>query len=228
MTNEKHATAVPTTGTPSGTDDWSVPADVRANPLFVEIAQGGNVISALKELDSKMRQSGLSGLISNKPSNPLLGKLVEAGRFAVWDTAGKPEISISPGRYLNFNPACSWQKSYDLTEHVEVLGLTIAQVGQSEAMVIQDPQNRVFVVRNGGFVSYGAFGRFKVLAVVDTLNLGQNNAVLEAGTNRTLGYKHEVKSQLGSTQMTVATFFNVPANNVVVLQQGTQIFALHG
>lgn len=95
-------------------------------------------------------------------------------------------------------------------------------------MVIQDPQNRVFVVRNGGFVSYGAFGRFKVLAVVDTLNLGQNNAVLEAGTNRTLGYKHEVKSQLGSTQMTVATFFNVPANNVVVLQQGTQIFALHG
>jgi hypothetical protein len=84
-------------------------------------------------------------------------------------------------------------------------------------MVVQDPQNRVFVIRNGGFVSFGANGRFKILAVVDTLNLG---------ATRVLGYKHDIKA--GPSSVTVATFFNVPANNVVILQQGSKVFGLGG
>jgi hypothetical protein len=62
-------------------------------------------------------------------------------------------------------------------------------------MVVEDPQNRVFVIRNGGFVSFGANGRFKILAVVDTLNLGASNAVYEdSASNRTLDSKQEVKT----------------------------------
>jgi hypothetical protein len=94
-------------------------------------------------------------------------------------------------------------------------------------MVVQDPQNRVFVIRNGGFVSFGANGRFKILAVVDTLNLGAANAIYEgAGSTRVLGYKHDIKA--GPSSVTVATFFNVPANNVVILQQGSKVFGLGG
>lgn len=60
-------------------------------------------------------------------------------------------------------------------------------------MVIQDPQNRIFVLRNGGFVSFGAFGSFKVLAIVDILNLGDENAVREKdGEQKILGWKKDV------------------------------------
>lgn len=80
-----------------------------------------------------------------------------------------------------------------MTSHVEGLGLTIAQVGQGEAIVIQDPHNRIFVIRNGGFVSFGAFGSFKVLAVVDILNLGKENVVREkGGEGKILGWKKDV------------------------------------
>ncbi|KAJ3310564.1 hypothetical protein HDV04_004892 [Boothiomyces sp. JEL0838] len=208
-------------------DDWSVPQDVKANPLFVEIGNG-NVVDRLKVLDQKMKQEGVGKLISSKINNGLFGRRLDAGRIAIWKVAGKPQVSLNPGRYLNFNFACSWFGSYDITSQIEQLGLTVCQVGQSEAMVVQDPQNRVFVIRNGGFVSYGAYGRFKILAVVDTLNLPQNTAVLEPGSNRILGYKHEVQSTVGDANVTVATFLNIPANNVALIQQGTKIFALKG
>ncbi|RKO88043.1 hypothetical protein BDK51DRAFT_35245, partial [Blyttiomyces helicus] len=91
----------------------------------------------------------------------------------------------------------------------------------------------VFVIRNGGFVAYGAEGRFKVLAVVDTLDLGDDCAFKEVGTHRILGWKKDVHSTVQTgpraadqVKVTVATFFNVPANNVVILQRGNALILL--
>lgn len=127
-----------------GTDDWSIPEIVKSNPLFVEIGTG-NIIDALKKLDKTIRDMNLGNLISAKIANPFLGRSVKAGNYGLWDNAGKPLISLSPGnfivqiltlyvigRYINLNPACSWKGSYDLTSQIEELGLTIAQVGQGE------------------------------------------------------------------------------------------------
>ena len=79
-----------------------------------------------------------------------------------------------------------------------------------------DPNNRVFIVRNGGFVAYGIQGRFRIVAVVDTLDLGNENAILDrTGSKSILGWKKEVKTRVltdaGYVNITVATFFNVPA-----------------
>jgi hypothetical protein len=97
------------------------------------------------------------------------------------------------------------------------MGLTFGQVGQSECMVVLDPQNRAFVIRNGGFVAYGESGRFRIVAVVDTLDLGPEAAVRDRSMNTVIGWKKEiktsVKSENGTTMITVATFFNVPANS---------------
>lgn len=87
----------------------------------------------------------------------------------------------------------------------------------------------VFIVRNGGFVAYGKYGRFRVIALVDTLKLGDDCAVKEPGTNRIVGWKREVKTtppDCSSGSVTVATFFNVPANNVVILQRGNKMLLL--
>lgn len=62
----------------------------------------------------------------------------------------------------NRSPRHEWVGLFNLSAPVDVLGLTVAQAGQSEALVVQDPQNRVFIIRNGGFASYGNVGRFKV------------------------------------------------------------------
>lgn len=98
-----------------------------------------------------------------------------------------------------------------------------------QALVVQDPKNRVFVIRNGGFAAYGAEGRYKIIDVIDTLHLGDANAVLgEKG--KVLGWKKTVTSisqtSGGSAPIIVATFFNVPANNVVIIQQKEELIAL--
>jgi hypothetical protein len=106
----------------------------------------------------------------------------------------------------------------------------MAQVGQSEAMVVLDPQNRVFIVRNGGFITYGSGGRFKIAAIVDTLDLGEENAIYDKSMNTVVGYKKEISVAISAgnrkTQITLATFFNVPANNVVLVQKKNELFSL--
>lgn len=224
--------AKPSRSIMEGTDDWNIPDVVRQNPLFADIGQQGSVIDALQRLDAKMVEQGLPRLISTKKPHDLFGKVVTAGRLGIWNRAGRPEVSIRPGCYWNFDPAIRWIRAFDMTETTETLGLTIAQVGQSEALVVQDPQNRVFVVRNNGFVAYGGQGRFKILAVVDTLNLGPENAVKDpASANSILGWKQDVKSDVSVPGgrpifVTVATFLNVPANNVAILNQGNEMIAL--
>lgn len=103
-------------------------------------------------------------------------------------------------------------------------------------MVCLDPSNQVFIVRNGGFAAFGSSGSYKVVEIVDTLNLGEKYAVMETDTNdnentsRVLGYKKEVKHSVNiggrSQSITIATFFNVPAQNTVVIQNGGHLKSL--
>ena len=72
------------------------------------------------------------------------------GQLGCWDHNGKPVLSIQPGSYWNFNPTTKYMGTFDLTSQVSYMGFTMAQVGQSEAMVVLDPQNRAFIIRNGG------------------------------------------------------------------------------
>lgn len=136
-----------------GTDDWNVPEAVKKNPLFIEVE--GNVIEALKKLDVAMRQQKLGGIISKKIPNTLIGRRLSTGQIGLWDFAGIPQICTNPGRYINFHPSVRFHRCCDITEQLEFQSLTIALGGQSEALVIQDPSNKVFIVRNGGFVAYG-------------------------------------------------------------------------
>ncbi len=46
---------------------------------------------------------------------------------------------------------------------VEFLGLIIVQVSQNQAAVISDPQNKIFVVMNGGFAALSLQGSYKGL-----------------------------------------------------------------
>ncbi|KAI8901215.1 hypothetical protein BC833DRAFT_535857 [Globomyces pollinis-pini] len=212
-----------------GTDDWNVPDSVKSNPLFIEIGTG-TVIDALKQLNTRMIENKLGSILSDKQPHLLFGYTVETGNIGLIEQGGKPLLLLKPGQYWNFDPTQTFRGKSPITSHLEFMGLTIAQVGQSEALVVQDPQNRAFVIRNGGFVAYGAQGTFKILEVVDTLNLGPQNAIKEYGQGRILGWKHEIHSTVtnGSTniKVVVATFLNVPANNVAILQQKNTIVVL--
>jgi hypothetical protein len=212
-----------------GADNWSVPKTVKDNNLFVEV-ESGTMLDAIYKMDKLLKEKKVGHLISRKPVRPFLGQSVNAGNFGLWDRNGRPVLSVEPGSYWNFSFMHKFVGSFDLTSNVECLGLTMGQVGQSEAMVVLDPQNRVFIVRNGGFVSYGIGGRFRIAAVVDTLDLGETNAVYDKSMNAVVGYKKEITVPVMAggqkAMITLATFFNVPANNVVLVQKKNELYSL--
>jgi hypothetical protein len=212
-----------------GTDNWSVPQHVKDNNLFVEV-DSGTMLDAIIKMDKLLKEKNVGHLISRKPVRPFMGISIDAGNFGMWDRNGRPVLSVRPGSYWNFSFMHRFVGAFDLTSNVEALGLTMGQVGQSEAMVVLDPQNRVFIVRNGGFISYGIGGRFRIVAVVDTLDLGEKNAVYDKSMNAVVGYKREVTIPVVAagqkTNITLATFFNVPANNVVLVQKKNELFSL--
>jgi regulator of protease activity HflC (stomatin/prohibitin superfamily) len=207
-----------------GLDDWTVPEYIKKHPFFVDVGSG-TMVEALKKLDSKMKEMNLESLISTKKRD-MFGRQIDVGFIGVYDHNGTPEVVIEAGKYWNFSLTRRYVGTYSLTSNVDILGLTMAQVGQGEALVVQDPQNRVFIIRNGGFAAYGAQGRFRVLAIVDTLDLGDVNAVKESGTNQILGWKKEVKVKEEGSLISVATFLNVPANNIVIVQKGDHLISL--
>ncbi|KAJ3206817.1 ABC transporter C member 13, partial [Entophlyctis luteolus] len=231
-------------GGTDGTDDWTVPASVKENRYFVEVTT--SLPEALLELDRRMRELGDYHLISRKRPRPFGGRTIETGEIGVWNRNGRPVIAIQAGNYWNFSIRHSWHGKSSITSPLDALGLTTVLVGQSEAgestpmrkkdfylqtqAVVMDPSNKIFVIRNSGFAAYGAQGKFKVIEIVDTLNLGDNHAVYEKLPNGqngpVLGWKRDVKIQVGYSQITVATFFLVPANNVLVLQRGNELVLL--
>ncbi|ORZ31432.1 hypothetical protein BCR44DRAFT_143727 [Catenaria anguillulae PL171] len=213
-----------------GTDDWSVPPAVKDHPYFVEV-QDGSIVEALKTLNEKLKAKGMKHIISCKPVRELFGTCVEAGQLGLYEYNGRPVLAINPGRYWNMSIYHEWRGTHSISDQLEFLGLTMAQVGQGECLVVQAPNNNVFCIRNGGFVAYGFDGRFRILAVIDTLNLGDDAAIREQSTNIVLGWKKEVKSNCQTAtgqwvSVTVATFFNVPANNVLIVQQGDKLLQL--
>ncbi|BFZ53615.1 hypothetical protein PYCC9005_000643 [Savitreella phatthalungensis] len=230
-----------------GTDDWTIPDRVKSQQFFIVIdhQKVPSLIHAFTALDAEMKAVGIGHLISRKKRHSWGGRVIRTGEIGVLLWRGMPVLCVRPGNYWNWSLTHSWlSKPLDLTAVTECAGLTYAQVGQTEAMVCLDPQNQVFIVRNGGFAAYGQNGTYKVLEIVDTLNLGEDNAVIETDMEeeditggqkrvggkpavpgrRVLGYKKEVLHSVqagGSRQtVTVATFFNVPAQNTVVIQNG--------
>ncbi|KNE62369.1 hypothetical protein AMAG_18858 [Allomyces macrogynus ATCC 38327] len=214
-----------------GTDDWSMPAQVLDHPFFVPIGSG-SMVQALRELDRRMKESGQYHLITKKPKRTFVGRTVEPGQIGLFDFNGRPIIALDPGRYLNLSLTHSWHGICGVTDQLEFRGLTFAQVGQGECLVVLSPSNQIFCVRNGGFAAFGSEGRFRIVAVVDTLDLGDENAVREPATKEIIGWKKEIRTRIqagGSgygVEATVATFFNVPANNVLIVQQGDRLIEL--
>ena len=83
---------------------------------------------------------------------------------------------------------------------IEFQGLTVVQVSQNQAAVISDPQNRVFVIRNSGFVAFAVEGTYSVLSVVDQTHLP--NRIKDHITGVVLGHTHEVtmKSRMSAKE----------------------------
>ena len=206
-----------------GLDNWSIPDSVKRHPYFVELG-GRSMVEALRELDQRMKQRNDYHLISKKRAHAIFGREIEAGQLGIYSYKGRPVLVVEPGFYWNWSFYHRFVDRFDITEPIDNLGFTSAQVGQSGALVVEDPENRVFVIRNGGFASFGAHGRFRVLASVDLLNLGDESAIYETtnGQRRLLGHIKTIRSG----GVIVATFLNVPANNVAIVQQGNDLLLL--
>ena len=113
---------------------------------------------------------------------------------------------------------------------IEFQGLVIVQVSQNQAAVICDPQNKVFVIKNGGFVALSLVGSYTILAVVDQTHL--QTVVRDKATNAVLGGTQEVKMTRntgrggGDKEFVVALFLNIPANNCAILQKGNELIVI--
>lgn len=88
-------------------------------------------------------------------------------------------------------------------------------------LLISDPQNRVFVVNQGGFVAMATTGAYRVLALVDQTHL--QNKVIDRYSKAVLGHTQTVRLPGGYV---AATFLDIPANNVVILQRRDEMFVL--
>jgi hypothetical protein len=153
-------------------DDWKVPEDILQNPFFVLITRKESLVDALRRLSDQIRNKTGYEIISKKIAHTanfiFAGRLLETGKIGIYRKAGRVKLITKPGYYWNWNifAKMKFMGSYDMTSEIDVLGLTIAQVSQSEAIVAIDSHNRVFIVRNGGFCASGEYGRFKVLAII--------------------------------------------------------------
>lgn len=106
-------------------------------------------------------------------------------------------------------------------EGLQRLGLTIVQVSQNQAAVCLDPQARVFVVSDRGFVAMATTGAYKVLGLVDQTHL--NEAVIDRYSKQVLGHTQSVRLP---NKYVAATFLDIPANNVAILQRKNDLYQL--
>lgn len=200
-----------------------------SRPFFVVVGKGG-VIEALHRLDRQLQNAGQVSILSKKVPTDWIGREINPGQLGMINHGGLPKILTRPGRYPGFPLRNWWARSYCGTKGIsdnviQFQGLTVVQVSQNQAAVISDPQNRVFVVKNGGFVALAAQGTYNVLAVVDQTHLG--HAIHDPSTKTLLGWTHEVTmaSSVGgrNSQFVVALFLNIPASNCAILQRGDDL-----
>ncbi|KAJ3726293.1 hypothetical protein EV361DRAFT_927115 [Lentinula raphanica] len=208
----------------------SIDTELEERPFFVRIGKDG-LIGALQKLDKQLVESGRPKLLSKKVPTDWIGSEITPGQLGLINHGGSPKILTRPGRYPGFPLRNWWARSFEgkkgLSDTViEFLGLTVVQVSQNQAAVISDPQNRIFVIKNAGFVCFAIEGTYDVLSIVDQTHLSQ--AIKDKITHSILGWTHEVtmKSKLNSKEekeYVVATFLNIPANNCAILQRGDDL-----
>ncbi|KAL8279263.1 hypothetical protein RQP46_008300 [Phenoliferia psychrophenolica] len=195
-------------------------------PFFHRIGENG-LVGALTALDDELRASGLEGILSKKQPWSWTGKTVSPGEAGLYSKGGLPKVIIKPGRYpsglLSNWFARKWDRVVPLSESlISSHGLIVVQVSQNQCAVISDPSQKVFIVKNEGFVAFSIAGSFRVLGVVDQINLKTEiiDPLAGLGTSRILGHTQSVHMSSAGRDFVVATFLDVPANNVVVLQKG--------
>ncbi|THU99362.1 hypothetical protein K435DRAFT_719810 [Dendrothele bispora CBS 962.96] len=199
-------------------------------PFFVPIGKDG-LVAALQKLDKQLVESGRQHLLSSMSPTDWIGREISPGNIGLINHGGSPKILTRPGRYPGFPLRNWWARTWCGTKGlsdtvIEFRGLTVVQVSQNQAAVISDPQNRIFVVKNSGFVAFGIEGTYDVLSVVDQTHLPTN--IKDRVTGSVLGWTHEVKmrSSINSKEnreYVVALFLNIPANNCAILQRGDDL-----
>jgi hypothetical protein len=209
--------------------------------LYVRIGKGG-VVEALYQLNARLEAADLPPLISDKRPHEIIGREVNPGSFGLFEYASSPKLLLRPGRYpglpLSNWIGCNWRGTFDLATtfpplretgpgmqvpdaELSKLGLTIVQVSQNQAAVCIDPQMRVFVVSDGGFVALATKGAYKVLGLVDQTHL--KDAIIDKHSKQVLGHTQTVRLPTGYV---AATFLDIPANNIAILQKKNQLYQL--
>ncbi|KAG8805812.1 hypothetical protein FRC18_006478, partial [Serendipita sp. 400] len=209
--------------------------DLEERPFFVKIDPRDGVVGALKKLDEQLQAKGEASILSKKEPITWVGEEITPGQVGLINHGGLPKLLLRPGRYPGM-PLRNWiAREYlgtkTLSETViEFQGLVIVQVSQNQAAVVADPQNNVFVIKNGGFVALSLVGSYNILAVIDQTHL--STVVKDKVTGATLGWTQEVKMTRntgrggGDREFVVALFLNIPANNCAILQKGNDFIII--
>lgn len=194
------------------------------------------------ELNDELVASGHPALISTKRPHEIVGRQVNPGSFGLYEYGSGPKLLLKPGRYPGapFSNwiGCHWKGTFDLATNFPPiqstgdtvrtddgllkLGLTIVQVAQNQAAVCIDPQMRVFVVSDGGFVAMATSGAYRVLGLVDQTHLTQQ--FTDKHSKAVLAKYQVVK--MPNSGYVAAQFLDIPANNVVILQRKDELFQL--
>ncbi|KAH9956128.1 hypothetical protein BGW80DRAFT_1234594 [Lactifluus volemus] len=174
---------------------------------------------------------GHSKILSDKVPTDWIGKEVAPGQIGLINHGGLPKLLTKPGRYPGIPFRNWWARSYEgargLSDSViNFRGLTVVQVSPNQAAVISDPQNKIFVLKNSGFVAYGITGSYDVLAIVDQTHLP--HVIKDHITGAILGRSLEVRMSTttapsSAKDCVAALFLDIPANNCAILQSGNDL-----
>ncbi|KAI0084082.1 band 7 domain-containing protein [Irpex rosettiformis] len=199
-------------------------------PFCVSIGKDG-LIAALGKLDEQLRRANKGHILSSKKPTDWIGREITPGKLGLVNHGGLPKLLTRPGRYPSFPLRNWWAREWCGTQGlsdtvISFRGLTVVQVSQNQAAVVSDPQNRIFVIKNSGFVAYAVEGSYDVLAIVDQTHL--EKPWKDATTGAILGWTDEVlmRSNISAHQSSsyvVALFLNIPANNCAILQRGDDL-----
>ncbi|GAA5996230.1 uncharacterized protein JCM10292_007476 [Rhodotorula paludigena] len=216
-------------------DGPSLTASNGRKPFFHSIDEAtGGLMGAIERLDDELQQAGRDRIISHKGPSRWAGKLVEPGRAGLYVNGASPKIILKPGRYpgamLRNWFARQWAANplVQLSDPViDFGGFVAVQVSMNQAAIVADPSNRVFCVKNGGFAAISLSGSYRVLGVVDQVNLAEQVVDPYSAQKRVLGHYETIQMPatpaLGGKSFVAATFVDIPANNVVVLQRGDDL-----
>ncbi|GAA5942702.1 hypothetical protein JCM10213_005947 [Rhodosporidiobolus nylandii] len=203
-------------------------------PFFHTISEStGGLIGAIKRLDEELVQAGRGHLLSRKSGGTVFGRIIEPGCMGLYSKGAEPRVILDSGRYPGSMMANwvgrSWYEPSPVvplsSPVINFGGFTAVQVAGNQAAIVCDPSNRAFLVKNGGFCALSLNGHYRVLGVVDQVNLEKKVIDPQAAKEqRLLGrYQQITMNAADGTSYVAATFLDVPANNVVILQRGDEL-----